>query len=200
MSILINSKLELLIQSKKLTAEQSEMFQTMYQASEKLSKLNQSLILITKIENAQFVKKEEILLEPEISQIVDNFEDLIKARSIQMKIDLDTEVLVEMDRSLVEVLFSNLIANAIRHNIDQGEINISLTEKEFKISNSGESLNCEPQHLFKRFQKVNGSSESLGLGLSIVKSICDFYHMEVTYIYKEGLHELTITFPTTESL
>ena len=196
----IISKLDLLIQSKKLTAEQSEMFHSMYQAAEKLSKLNQSLILITKIENAQFVKKERIVLEPEISQIIDNFEDLIEAKSLQTNIDLDPEVVVEMNRSLVDVLFSNLITNAIRHNLDGGKINISMTKKEFTISNSGESLSCEPQHLFERFQKANGSSDSLGLGLSIVKSICDFYHMGVTYIYNEGLHELTIKFETTESL
>jgi len=77
--------------------------------------LNQSLLLITKIENAQFVSKEQINLKSEIENSLKNFEDLIQGKKLRLKTELDGAVAVEMDRALAEILFSNLIANAIKY-------------------------------------------------------------------------------------
>jgi signal transduction histidine kinase len=196
----INSKLELLIQSEKLDLEQSDVLQDMHAAVLKLSKLNQSLILITKIENAQFVKKEEIYLEEEVENSLKNFEDLIHGKNLQVKLNMDPNVRVEMERTLAEILISNLVANAIKHNLPAGNIEIVITAKELVITNSGEPLTCDPEQLFKRFQKIHRSSESLGLGLSIVKSICDFYQLDISYINDDTIHTVVVKLKTTDSL
>lgn len=190
----IKSKLELLIQSEKLDMEHSNTFQSMYDAVTKLSRLNQSLLLITKIENAQFVSRKEINLKSEIEHSIKNFEDLIQGRNIRLETHLDAAVTMKLDRALAEILFSNLIANAIKHNLEGGSIDILLTNEKIVITNTGKPLTCEPDQLFKRFQKIHRTSESLGLGLSIVKSICDFYTMDVTYTNTDTVHTLTIQF------
>lgn len=189
---IIKSKLELFTQSGTLHEEQSRNIQGMYEAVAKLSKLNHSLLLIAKIENAQFVRKEQMNLGSEITKIISNFEDLVEAKRIQISTDLQPEVIREMDRSLTEILLSNIITNAIKHNIQDGRISITLSSDELRISNTGEPLTCDPEELFKRFQKIQRSTESLGLGLSIVKSICDFYHMDITYTCHEGMHTVTV--------
>ncbi len=188
----IKSKLELLVQSEKLDLEQSNNFQSMYDAVTKLSRLNQSLLLITKIENAQFVKRDRINLKEEIEGSLKNFEDLIRGKKLRLETRLDAGVMVEMDRALAEILFSNVIVNAIKHNIEGGYIEVLLTKDKMVFSNSGNPLTCEPEQLFKRFQKIHRTSESLGLGLSIVKSICDFYNMDVAYTNTDSLHTITI--------
>ena len=189
---IIKLKLELLIQSENLNKEQSLNIQSMNAAVAKLSKLNQSLILITKIENSQFINKEKIDVKSEIEKIISNYEDLIQAKNIQLKTNLDPNAVLNMDQTLAEILLSNLLTNAIKHNINKGEINIDLVNKELNISNTGNPLNCEPEKLFKRFQKIHRSSDSLGLGLSIVKSICDFYKMKISYIYQNERHFINI--------
>ena len=191
---IIKSKLELLIQSENLNKELSVDIMDINNAVAKLSKINQSLILITKIENSQFSKKEEVNINSVIDKILYNYSDLIKAKDLKLETSFDPDVIHYMDQTLAEILLSNIIINSIKHNINNGKINIKLTGKEFSISNTGDPLNCEPEKLFKRFQKIHRSSDSLGLGLAIVKSICDFYNMEITYSYENKEHLINIRF------
>ena len=121
-----------------------------------------------------------------------NFEDLIQGKNIQIKTDLNPAKNVEMEKSLAGILLSNLVANAIKHNLPDGKIDIVISERELIISNTGQPLTCEPEQLFERFQKKHRSSESLGLGLSIVKSICDFYHMDISYTNEDILHTIIV--------
>jgi len=190
----IKSKLELLIQSENLDKEQSVDIMDINNAVTKLSKINQSLLLITKIENSQFSNKEEVNIKSEIDKILFNYSDLIKAKNLKLETRIDPDVAFNIDQTLAEILLSNLLINSIKHNINKGKIDIDLTSNELNISNTGEPLGCEPEKLFKRFQKIQRSSDSLGLGLSIVKSICDFYNMEITYSYKNEEHFINIRF------
>jgi len=95
---------------------------------------------------------------------------------------------------LAEILISNLITNSIKHNIDNGTIEISLTAIGFLISNTGLPLQYNPSQLFERFKKDKVTSESLGLGLSIVKKICEKYGYRIHYIYTNELHTVSISF------
>ncbi|MGB9772268.1 MAG: sensor histidine kinase [Candidatus Kapaibacteriota bacterium] len=83
--------------------------------------------------------------------------------------------MVSANQSLINILLSNLISNAIKHNIDNGTINIELKNNELIISNTGNYLNADPNKFFERFYKGSSSSDSVGLGLTIVKKICDLY-------------------------
>jgi two-component system, OmpR family, sensor histidine kinase QseC len=91
-------------------------------------------------------------------------------------------------------LFSNLLNNSIKHNIYGGEININLTQDSLSIKNTGNDLITRPEKLFGRFVKESNSHESIGLGLSIVKQICDNNKFNVNYIYQHPIHEIKITF------
>ncbi len=97
--------------------------------------------------------------------------------------------LVKINDQLAEVLINNLLSNAINHNIEGGIIQISVNENELKICNSGEINSLQDEFIFKRFTK--GHSTSFGLGLSIVKKICETHNLEVNY-QKNELHCFTI--------
>jgi signal transduction histidine kinase len=101
---------------------------------------------------------------------------------------------ININSYLADILFSNIIGNAIRHNNHDGKINIELNPDSVKISNSGPSPGIDPEKLFERFQKGNVSSESAGLGLSIVKQVCNIYNFTLKYKYSEGLHTINIKF------
>ena len=191
---IIKSKLELLSQSESLKEEQMDTIQSVSEAANRLSKLNQSLILLTKIDNRQFHENEEISLGDLINQHLGNFEELIAAKDITVRKNINSNTGLTMNETLAETLISNLITNAIKHNTDHGFIEILLSKTALSVSNSGAALNSDPSELFERFKKDKVSSESLGLGLSIVKKICEKYGFEIQYKYADLIHTTTITF------
>ena len=191
---IIKSKLELLSQSENLKEEQMNSIQSVYEATNRLSKLNQSLILLTKIDNQQFRESEEVNISSLINKHLNNYEELIAAKFITIKKNIEDNVNMNMNEALAEILISNLITNAIKHNIDKGIIEITLSNNHLLISNTGLPLKIDPSELFERFKKDKVSSESLGLGLSIVKKICERYSYGIKYIYSDTLHTITINF------
>jgi len=62
----------------------------------------------------------------------------------------------------------------------------------FSMSNPGKSLAVNPKQLFKRFKRESEVEESLGLGLSIVKRICEQSNLIIDYTSKDNWHTLTI--------
>ena len=190
---IIKSKLELLSQSD-VSEDQMNTIQSVYEATNRLSKLNQSLILLTKIDNQQFRESEEVNMSNLLNKHLNNYEELISAKLIIIKKNIADNVKLNMNETLAEILVSNLITNAIKHNINKGSIEISLTNNNLSISNTGVPLQSEPSELFERFKKDKVSSESLGLGLSIVKKICERYGYVINYQYADLLHTTSINF------
>ena len=77
---------------------------------------------------------------------------------------------------------------------EHGLIEISFNKNQLTIRNTGVILNSKPEELFERFKKDKPESESLGLGLSIVKKICEQYHFKISYSYTDGFHTTGILF------
>jgi len=95
---------------------------------------------------------------------------------------------------LIELLLTNLINNAMRHNWENGDLNMKLSPGELTMENTGPQLDIDPNSLFERFKKSNQSSQSMGLGLAIVKKICDLYNYEISYLQSNERHTLRIKF------
>lgn len=191
---IVNSKLELLIQSENFSEMQMQYIQTIQGEVSRLSKLNQSLLLLTKIDNRQFQETEQVDLSKIINRQLSNYEELLAAKQITLVRTFGDPFTVLMNETMAQVLTSNLITNAIKHNVEKGTIDIILNENQLSVSNTGTVLKTNPDELFERFKKDKVNSESLGLGLSIVKKICERYGFKVDYSYSNGLHNLTIQF------
>ena len=190
----VNSKLELLMQSENFSEAQMNDIEIMHDEVRRLSKLNQSLLLLTKIDNQQFIETREVDIAAIINKHLTNYEELIAAKQIMLTKSIDATSEVLMNETLAVVLLSNLITNAIKHNFEQGSIEIILHKKKLTIKNTGTALNCIPDALFERFKKNNPESESLGLGLSFVKKICEQYGFSISYNFSSGIHSISIQF------
>jgi len=191
---IIASKIELLSQSDNLKEDQMHTIQSIAETTNRLAKLNQSLILLTKIDNRQFGATTPVDVSRMVLQILYNYEELFLSRSIQIKQQIDPGVKQTMNEALAEILIINLLTNSFRHNVENGSVTVILQDKYLSISNTGNAISTLPELLFERFRKEAVSSESMGLGLSIVKKICDIYHFKVTYQYQNLLHTITIHF------
>ncbi len=190
---IMQSKIELLLQSAKLTKVQSEQLQSIYQAGQRLSKLNKTLLLLAKVENQQFSSKEDVSLKTLVEKQLENYEDFIINKNIKVNTDLSDET-ISTNIVLAETLISNLFSNAIKHNIRDGTIDITYIRDILIFSNTGNVLQQDPENLFNRFKKASTLKDSLGLGLAIVKKICEVNDWQISYSYEKNVHQISVLF------
>lgn len=189
----IKSKAEILLQSENLNRSEVELISTIIRTSDRLSKLNQSLLLISKIDNDQFDHTEDLNIREVIEKYIDNFDMLINAGEIEINIEKE-DVVININSVLLDILISNMLINAIVHNFKKGKLNISLTNNELEISNTGNKKPLDLDDIFKRFRKLSDNKEGSGLGMEIVEKICNYYGLEIDYRFKDNLHTFTINF------
>jgi signal transduction histidine kinase len=149
--------------------------------------------LLTKIENRQFLAgTDPVNLVPIINGKLRDLEDLIAQRKISIQTDLEPVGLV-IHPALAEILVNNLLTNAIRHNVENGKIIITLREGTLSVKNTGKALNSNPEQLFERFRKESNSSASLGLGLALVKTISEVNGQALKYDIDDEWHTLSVS-------
>jgi signal transduction histidine kinase len=190
----IQSKLETLMQYPDLKKDQAEPIKSAYTSVQRISKLTQTLLLLTKIANDQFPEKRKVNLSELLEDKVKLFEDHINEKSLILKKEIESQCFLETNFFLVESMVINLIGNAAKHCITGGTINIKLDNSNLEISNSGAPLSVPSSKLFERFFKINKSSESQGLGLSIVKEICTLNKWQIKYAYADYQHKFIVKF------
>lgn len=188
----ITSKLDTLIQDESLKPEQFDQINDIYLATNKLSRLNQTLLLLVKIENNLIDDAETINLDEFITEKTKQFNELVSAKGLFVDLNL-TKTNIIASKYLLDLLLNNLLSNAIRHNKNNGKIVITLNPNILIIENTGNKNPLNKLTLFNRFQKGN-QSEGTGLGLTVVKNICNLYHWEISYNYINNLHSFSIAF------
>jgi len=191
---IMHTKTESLMQSDNLSNSQLQQIRAIYLAAQRLSKLNKTLLLLSKIENQQFKEKENILINDVINKHLEIFEDFIKNKKIEVSLKSTLDVKIMANPLLIDMVISNLISNAIKHNIEKGNIEILTTDLFLSFSNSGKPLKIPSSSLFERFKKESTSPNSFGLGLAIVKKVCINYNWKINHSYIDDQHNITIYF------
>ena len=177
---IIQSKLEMLLQDNLLSEPQTIAIVSAFEATERLSKLNQALLLITKIENKQFLADHHINIKIIFKKYQSFFAELLAQKKINTVINSKEDWQLFIHPLLADMLVSNIFSNALRYNISGGEILISITANSCTITNTSSLPAIEPEQLFRRFVKQDTSSGN-GLGLAIVKEICDTNNISIQY-------------------
>lgn len=189
---IINSKLDMMLQSNEINEEQSQNLIDLYKATSKLTKLNQSLLLLVKIDNNLLRDKEYLNIKELVQGKMQYFQEFIQKKNIKIEQQLEDNYL-SMSKYLADILLDNLIGNAIRHSQQNGLIKIELNEIKLCIKNSSEAEPLNPNNIFERFYK-SPSSDGMGLGLAIVKQIAGLHQFDITYAYQDKLHIFCLTF------
>ena len=190
---IISSKADELMQADNLSKQQMEQLALLMETTNRLSKINQALIFLTKIDNRFYREGATFSLNDLIKEKLTLFEEVIKKKNIQLEVDLSDITHIYMDKYLAETMVINLLKNAIVHNEQGGLLHIKLANQSLIISNSGKALTFQESDIFKRFIRSDHNKKSLGIGLSIVKRICELYNFTVNYQFKEK-HIFTIYF------
>lgn len=190
---IVRSKLELLSQNSSLTDEQYHIIEDALAALTRAGRINKNLLLLTRIENSQFMEKEKIDLSILLEQSAALFVPFSEEKHLEWKIDIHPGVQVEGNKTLVEILLHNLMTNAIRHSPQNGKINLHLSLDQLVVSNEG-SHSLRTDQLFKRFASASTGPAGTGLGLALVKQICNRYNWQINYTFENKQHVFTVNF------
>jgi signal transduction histidine kinase len=197
---IIRSKLEILMQRKELKKDSINLIKSIDEATTRLLKLNQGLLLISKIDNLYFRDEREISLSKIVESSIVHYREIMQLKKISVTVEANDPAVVRMNETLAEVLVSNLISNAVRYNIDGGFIKCYINNDYLEISNIGVPLKADPELLFHRFHRNSENPQSIGLGLSIVKKITDTYRMKIIYTCSDNIHKMRLEYkPETAS-
>ncbi len=158
---------------------------TTINAVKRLSQLNQSLILLTKIENNQFHTTEKLILNNITAVKIKEFAPLLEKQNVKIEYNFNDNFIVFINEKLAGILIGNLLSNAIKHNFRSGKIEINIDKNKFEICNTGDKNRLTNENIFNRFVKEN--SQSYGLGLAIVKQICEVHNLQISYT-RNDLH------------
>lgn len=182
------NRLEMLMEDESLSEKQLEELIKTHQTLEHITRLNKSLLLLSKIDNGQFTETTELELNTTLKQYLGDYEEVYAYRSITTRVTENGIFRVVMSESLAAALLTNLLRNAFVHNVNGGQIRIDIDEHRctFRNTASGEALDSE--HIFDRFYQGSKKEGSTGLGLAISDSICRLQHLRLRYYFEDGEH------------
>ena len=206
---IIRGKLDLLMELD-IRDEQAILIAEMQNALERLSRIHSSLTLLTKLENQEYEANVSVCISLLARATLDSFGELMQMKSLKLVMKIADKVFVPLNPALADLLLTNLVSNAIRHNMapeggegdlgggvgrgeGRGWIMVNLTKEGLVISNSGREPQVPVGELFERFKKGNPGGDSIGIGLAIVRQICDLSHFTVEYQYCRGVHSIAVS-------
>lgn len=189
----VRGKLELLTNSP-IDNHQAKLIEAAYQSNEKITRIVQSLSVLARLENQEFEPSEQIDFSKMVRQAVGDFEELVKMKEIAIHTEIEDGLYLTIHPYMAEILLQNLLTNAIKHNHGGGAISLSLTSEKLVIENTGEDSGIDVGEFFERFKKGEKASDSIGLGLSIVRQICIANSFQISYKYQQPFHRIEIFF------
>jgi two-component system, OmpR family, sensor histidine kinase ArlS len=157
----------------------------------RLSKIIRALLMISKIENDQYLKQESVNPAVLAGEVLDELTELNEEKKITIVKNLETcPDFGPCNRSLLFTMLFNIINNAIKYNNIGGTITVSgkmgIDNYVLEISDTGIGIDQEKlDQIFNRFERFHpGDGQGYGLGLPIVKTIADFHRIGMRVVSK----------------
>lgn len=158
------------------------------QTAVRLTRLSNALLLISRVENKQYEMSDEIDIIQIVERVLKELADFTEIKEITIETEFSRAVNIKGNRELIHSAVYNIIQNAIKFSPDGGKIRISIAENAsdqivLSVKDEGpgipEDLIDQVFDRFRKGDKLSGhGSSSPGLGLSIVKSICELHGCE----------------------
>lgn len=159
-----------------------------------ISRLNKTLLLLTKIDNGQFPDVMDVNLSSIVQSQKEMYEEIFSRKNIHCSLEMqDSPVVVRMNETFATILVTNLIKNAFMHSPEGGIVTIALDRNGLAVENSGEAP-LDRERIFDRFYQGAKKEGSTGLGLALAKTIADKNGMQFSYSFADGRHRFRINF------
>lgn len=179
---ILQSKLENMLSSEQLSERNEIKLVEAQKTLARLKNIIRALLLISKIENEQYLREDTLSFNALLDEVVEEIEDRLLAKDIHLTKDFqDDHYLEACNKTLLFTMVFNLVNNAVKYNQPGGTIHIKgykgAAGYVVEINDSGTGMAPESiPFIFNRFKRLHKTDqESFGLGLPIVKTIADFH-------------------------
>ena len=187
------NRIEMLMEDESLSEEQLSELAKTYQTLEYVSKLNKSLLLLSKIDNSQFVDSANVCINELVHRYMDDYQEVYDYKEIQITLNEKENFHLQINETLATILITNLLKNAYVHNNEHGTIQIEIGKDYITFSNSGDLQPLDEKRVFERFYQGKKKEGTTGLGLAIVAAICRQCSLAVSYRFVNNRHEFHVT-------
>ena len=187
------NRIEMLMEDESLSEEQLSELAKTYQTLEYVSKLNKSLLLLSKIDNSQFVDSANVCINELVHRYMDDYQEVYDYKEIQITLNEKENFHLLINETLATMLITNLLKNAYVHNNEHGTIQIEIGKDYITFSNSGDLQPLDEKRVFERFYQGKKKEGTTGLGLAIVAAICRQCSLAVSYRFINNMHEFHVT-------
>ncbi len=176
-----------LLNSEKLSPEKrKEYTRLISEAINNLTNLVTNVLKLNKVENQEILQKEKFSLDEQLRFCILGYMDKIEAKNIALEIELD-EVNIKSDKSLLEIVWNNLISNAVKFTPCNGRISVKLKKDSkplcVEISDAGCGIPEESLgKVFDKFYQCDSSraQSGNGLGLALVRQVINKLDADIT--------------------
>lgn len=182
------NRLENMMNDDTLSEQQLEELVKTHHTLEYITKLNKQLLLLSKIDNRQFTDEQDIDVNSLIRKNLQDYEEVYSYMNARVEIKEDGAFRLRINETLAGMLVNNLLKNGYVHNKPNGRLLIEITSSRLLFKNTGQDFALNPHLIFERFYQGQKKEGSTGLGLALVKSICDIGKLQIKYYFDEGLH------------
>lgn len=186
------NRIEMLMEDESLGERQLEELQKVHKTLGYVSRLNRSLLLLTKIDNNQFCDVEKMNLNALLGNVAEDYKEVYAYKGIDFSIVEEGEFEVQMNSTLAGILVVNLLKNAFVHNVQGGRVQVLCSSGRMEFRNTADAGALDGQHVFDRFWQGSRKEGSAGLGLAIADSICRHFALQISYSYSQGLHSFVV--------
>lgn len=151
------------------------------EACQKLNGLITNILKLNKLENQKLLPEiKEFNLSELLANQVLQFESLIEKKEIDLVCEIEEDLFIKSEESYLEIIFNNLMSNAIKFSNPKGMIYVGLKKEKqnyhITFKDSGCGMDKETgKHIFDKFYQgdTSRSKEGNGLGLALVKRVID---------------------------
>lgn len=186
-------------------AQQQEYISLIAQESDRLSRLSETLLRLTALEQQTApASLSSFSVTEQLRQVILRLEPTWSSRNISWQLSLEDEISLESDEALLSHVWINLIQNALKFSPDGSEIAVRVMQPDAKhviveIADQGCGMDAETvKRIFDRFYQADRSrgQEGVGLGLCLVRRILDMLGGDVTVASVPGQGStFTVTLP-----
>jgi signal transduction histidine kinase len=182
---ILQTKLENVLVSESISPEDEEKILECLKTISRLKNIIKALLLISRIENEQYIKADKVSIKEVVEEAMAELEDRVAEKELSTQLLLEQDTYIMANKPLIFTLIFNLVNNGIKYNKVKGSLIIRGKSQEgsFTLSIQDSGIGIKEEYLssiFNRFKRFAGAdSESFGLGLPIVKTISDFHKITI---------------------
>lgn len=190
----INSAAELLLENPELPGVARRQIQRIERAGERMSQMLEILLLLAReARSTDDTELELCQVEDVVREVVEQHRFMLQGKPVNMHTEITSGFHLPLSKTALAIVLSNLVRNAINYT-EQGEVAVKVADKQIEVRDTGIGIVAEDlESIFERnYRGYNAKNAGSGIGLSIVKRICDRHNWDID-IQSEAGKGTTVT-------